>query len=75
MKNKFKKFLKENGVYELYVENILKDHHAILEGIVERHAPSRWIQAAFDWAETTQKQDFWLKIDKEWQQLIKEERQ
>lgn len=71
MKKKFIDFLKKHNAYEVYVQNAVNDHHAVLDGIVKRHDPENWVRAAFDWSLTQQGQDYWLNIHKMWINEVK----
>ena len=74
-KEKFLRFLKEEGVYGEWVYNIRKQHPILdkkfWEGTLkaifsEEDKCAGGINYAFCWSDTIQGHDFWSKIDDEW---------
>ena len=74
-KEKFLRFLKEEGVYSEWVYNIRKQHpicdkkfwECTLKSMFnENNKCIEGIDYAFYWSDTTQDHDFWSKIDDEW---------
>lgn len=73
MKKKFIEFLKKNNAHETYVQNAINDHHALADQIIQRHEPKNWLKAAFDWVSTPQGQDYWDKLNKQWEKFVNPE--
>ena len=74
-KEKFLRFLKEEGVYSEWVYNIRKQHpicnkkfwECTLKNIFsEEEKCAEAINYAFYWDDTRQGSDFWLKLYKKW---------
>ena len=74
-KEKFLRFLKEEGVYSEWVYNIRKQHpqtdlvfwnFRFKAMFCEEVKCGRAISYAFCWDDTRQGSDFWLKLDKKW---------
>ena len=75
-KERFLRFLKEEGVYGEWVYNIYEQHpiwdNTFWEGIwkydilSEQNKCEEGINYAFCWSDTIQGHDFWSKIDEEW---------
>lgn len=72
MKEKFIEFLKATGSYEAFVENLMRDHCATLDGFISRNSnlPMRWIQGAFTWQETEQGHDYWDSLHETWTDMV-----
>ena len=76
MEKKFFRFLKEKGVFQLYIDNINEQHPGLdyifwekmwkNEVLSEENKCIEGIDYAFCWADTKQGHDFWSKIDDEW---------
>ena len=80
MKKTFIEFLQLNGAYEAYKENAWNDHHARFEeknnqgdiyGISIRQPAEKWVSCAFDWEQTPQGHDYWLRINQLWIHSLK----
>ena len=75
-RKKFFRFLKEKGVFQLYIDNINEQHPGLdyifwekmwkNEVLSEENKCIEGIDYAFCWADTKQGHDFWSKIDYEW---------
>ena len=75
-RKKFFRFLKEKGVFQLYIDNINEQHPGWdyifwekmwkNEVLSEENKCIEGIDYAFCWAYTIQGHDFWSKIDDEW---------
>ena len=75
-RKKFFRFLKEEGAYQLYIDNINEQHPGLdyifwekmwkNEVLSEENKCIEGIDYAFCWADTKQGHDFWSKIDDEW---------
>ena len=75
-RKKFFRFLKEKGVFQLYIDNINEQHLGLdyffwekmwkNEVLSEENKCIEGIDYAFCWADTKQGHDFWSKIDDEW---------
>ena len=75
-RKKFFRFLKEKGVFQLYIDNINEQHLGSdyifwekmwkNEVLSEENKCIEGIDYAFCWADTKQGHDFWSKIDDEW---------
>ena len=75
-RKKFFRFLKEKGVFQLYIDNINEQHPGLdyifwekmwkNEVLSEENKCIEGIDYAFCWADTKQGHDFWSKIDDEW---------
>ena len=74
-KEKFLRFLKEEGVYSEWVYNIYEQHHicdkkfwecTLKSMFNEKRKCSDCINYAFCWGRTKQGNDFWLKLDEKW---------
>ena len=74
-KEKFLRFLKEEGVYSEWVYNIRKQHpiwdkkfwEGTLKAIFsEEDKCAGGISSAFCWADTIQGYNFWLKLSNKW---------
>ena len=75
-KKKIFRFLKEKGVFQLYIDNINEQHPGLdyifwekmwkNEVLSEENKCIEGIDYAFCWADTKQGHDFWSKIDDEW---------
>ena len=75
-RKKFFRFLKEKGVFQLYIDNINEQHPGWdyifwekmwkNEVLSEENKCIEGIDYAFCWADTKQGHDFWSKIDDEW---------
>ena len=79
-KEKFLRFLKEEGVYSEWVYNIRKQHpiwdKKFWEGTLkamfnEKNKCINGIYNAFYWDDTRQGNDFWLKLNNKWIKLIR----
>ena len=65
-KAKFKKWLKENEIYEIY-ENAVKSY-----GLVNISYADDFIVSAFDWAETTEGHEYWYNVDEKWLEYLED---
>ena len=74
-RKKFFRFLKEEGVYQLYIDNLYKNHSTTdldfwnfgLNAIfIEKEKCAGGIITAFCWSDTIQGYNSWSKIDDEW---------
>ena len=75
-RKKLFRFLKEKGVFQLYIDNINEQHpvgDSIFweemwknEVLSEENKCVEGIDYAFGWDDTKQGHDFWSKIDDEW---------
>ena len=75
-RKKFFRFLKEKGLFQLYIDNINEQHPVCdfifwgkmwkNEVLSEENKCIEGIDYAFCWADTKQGHDFWSKIDDEW---------
>ena len=79
-KEKFLRFLKEEGVYSEWVYNIYEQHPIwdktfweckLKEILSEDKKCSEAIFYAFDWADTRQGCYFWSKLNNKWTKLIR----
>lgn len=80
-RKKFFRFLKEEGVYQLYIDNLYEQHpiwdNEFWEKMWENEVLSEenkcidGIDYAFCWANTRQGNDFWLKLNNKWIKLIR----
>ena len=74
-KERFLRFLKEEGVYSEWVYNIYEQHPTtdfffwecnLKELLSEDKKCAGGIITAFCWSDTIQGSDFWLKLDEKW---------
>ena len=74
-RKKFFRFLKEEGVYQLYIDNLYKNHPTTdldfwnfgLNAIfIEKEKCAEAINSAFCWSDTIQGHDFWSKLNNKW---------
>jgi uncharacterized circularly permuted ATP-grasp superfamily protein len=59
---KFENFLKREGVFEKYLENLYEQD----EQLTEFEYPSEYVSAAFVWTDTNEGHNFWSDIDTKW---------
>lgn len=77
IKDLFMQFLKNDGVYYRYIENLKDPHWAIVrpmtfDEIIDRIDPGDYIFKAFRWPFTKEGSDFWEDIDDKWSSLLRE---
>ena len=76
-RKEFFEFLVKRNAYTAYLENLkngclkIKD----ISKFQKNRLPKEYIYNAFDWNETAQGLDFWDKINKEWQEFLKNKSQ
>ena len=79
-KERFFRFLKEKGVYGEWVYNIRQQHpicdkkfweYTLKSMFNEKNKCINGIFYAFDWVDTRQGNDFWLKLNNKWIKLIR----
>ena len=80
-RKKLFRFLKEKGVFQLYIDNINEQHPGwdyIFWGkmwknevLSEENKCIEGIDYAFSWWNTKQGHDFWEKIDDEWKDKLR----
>lgn len=67
VENVFCAFLKENNVYETFLNQI----HRNFQNYLTATSPSLYITIAFDWRSTTEGEDFWRRISSKWRDIEK----
>ena len=77
MKEKFIEFLKERGVYDKFVEYLVKypfeltnNDHESLEAFMDSFDPELWVSASFSWSAVVEHEHesdtFGWELQKEW---------
>lgn len=79
-KKRFFRFLKDNDVYSLWINNVYNQHPTddknfwtrTFQTILfsERHRCRYSVLQAFSWAKTSQGPHFWHSIDQKWSALL-----
>lgn len=79
-KKRFFRFLKEEDVYALWINNVYNQHPIDDKGFWTRTFPMRLlsernrcrysVRQAFSWAKTSQGAHFWNSIDQKWLALL-----
>lgn len=64
----FKKFLRDNGIYEKYCRNFDVEFTGGETKIKGRY---NFILRAFSWWRSPEKEDFWIKMDRKWCETLK----
>lgn len=71
---RLEKFLINRGLLETFLYNM--EHHRTrttsFQTLMRTNYQNMLIQAAFTWNWTPQRHDFWMNIDREWCQSIKD---
>ena len=79
-RRKFLRFLKEEGAYQLYIDNLYKSHPTTdldfwkfgLKNIFnEKEKCAEAINYAFFWIYTKQGHYFWMKLDDKWKDKLR----
>lgn len=74
--NRFKRFLKEKGVYGIYLHHTREYYQKYLDKAYNNHLQAeyflkhsykeQWIGHAFCWKYTAEGHDFWYELNKQW---------
>lgn len=70
MKDKFIKFLEDNGAYEKYVANIPRFRGGI-DYLRYMTTPDNYLDCMFAWDFTKEGRQYWAILDHKWQKLLK----
>lgn len=72
IKEKFIKFLKENGAYDSYGINLFRHRGASIDKYINQDfmIPKLYILSAFEWINTGKESSFWRELNKKWEKEI-----
>jgi hypothetical protein len=72
----FVKFLKKNGVYNIYIKNLSEKRHDYItfhKNLIRNGSPEELINLAFNWSSTKEGAHFWEVLHYSWNNIIQNE--